>query len=977
MLSYGEYLRATSRDDALAYSEAREKSSDLAGAIRRVIQDMRMHRDSSGAGGDGDSSISGRLMHCLRAYNGMYSPAQMQEIKKFGGSEGFARITAVKCRSLTALLEDLYLGTDRPWKVEPTPVPTLPEDIAESIQRLVMAEVQGAVGPDGEPPDASMILDRMGQLHEAALRAAKDRAMRQSEQATLKLDDMLIEGGFYSALKEFLSNFSRFPFAVLKGPYFKMQRAVAYVDKMPAVVEKPIQAFSAPNPFDIWFSPSASKASDGDIIERLVLNRFDLEALRASPSYDADAIDAVLSQMASGHSEWTSAIEQTRADQENRESPMLRDTKGLYDTFEFHGWVEGETAANDPILGMFDLDPDRSHHCTVRMINNIVISAHPNPDPMERVIYHVDSFERVPGSVIGRGLPEVLMDVQGLANAAFRAVINNMGLSCLPADTVVYRHGQARNGAGEAITIGELLAKKDAHNSGLRRIKLRSVDEQTGKLTGNRIVDIHENGVQPVFRVRTSKGYTIRATANHRFLSDDGVWRELDQFFIGDNIAVNGTATKPRPVCCDCTAPLSDRKGALRCKSCAAKNSVWNRKQALEALSNQTASETTVRGRSLALAQKKHVCETCGTTDREDLVLLGLAKNVVPRPLHLHHKDKDPFNAAPDNLMTLCEPCHKEWHVRHGHFGDARKHRFMDFDRITAIEYAGTEPTYDLEMTAPNHNFVADGFIVHNSGPQVGINSSSFNEGENGAEMYPWKRWTFTPDPAAPTAPPLIFFQPSDNSQNLMNVFDRAMVYADEVSAIPRFSAGGTAGSGAGRTASGLAMLQGNVARVVKQIAGSIDETIIAPILQIIYDMTLLTDTTGVFRGDEKIRPLGIQAAAKQETEKMRALEMLQITANPIDMQILGMDARAMLLKEVADNLGFDQGKLGALLDQRAKTLTQQGTDPTAPPPQQGGTPPGGQPPPGAGQNQQGSMPGPANSTGGVGASTEGMMRTG
>jgi hypothetical protein len=167
------------------------------------------------------------------------------------------------------------------------------------------------------------------------------------------------------------------------------------------------------------------------------------------------------------------------------------------------------------------------------------------------------------------------------------------------------------------------------------------------------------------------------------------------------------------------------------------------------------------------------------------------------------------------------------------------------------------------------------------------------------------------------------------------------------------------------------------VARVVKQIAGSIDETIIAPILQIIYDMTLLTDTTGVFRGDEKIRPLGVQSAAKQETEKMRALEMLQITANPIDMQIMGPDARAMLLKEIADNLGFDQGKLGALLDKRAQALTQQGTDPTAPPSQPGGTPPGGQPPPGAGQNQQGSMPGPANSTGGVGAPTEGMMRTG
>ena len=51
-----------------------------------------------------------------------------------------------------------------------------------------------------------MILNRMGQLHEAALRAAKDRALRQSEQATLKLDDMLIEGGFYSACEKFDRN---------------------------------------------------------------------------------------------------------------------------------------------------------------------------------------------------------------------------------------------------------------------------------------------------------------------------------------------------------------------------------------------------------------------------------------------------------------------------------------------------------------------------------------------------------------------------------------------------------------------------------------------------------------------------------------------------------------------------------------------------------------------------------------------------
>jgi thymidylate synthase ThyX len=37
------------------------------------------------------------------------------------------------------------------------------------------------------------------------------------------------------------------------------------------------------------------------------------------------------------------------------------------------------------------------------------------------------------------------------------------------------------------------------------------------------------------------------------------------------------------------------------------------------------------------------------------------------------------------------------------------------YSRIVKIEYAGEEPTYDLSVAGPYHNFVANGFIVHNS----------------------------------------------------------------------------------------------------------------------------------------------------------------------------------------------------------------------------------------------------------------------
>lgn len=629
MLSYNDYVAETQKIRN-EYSAALAESSELAHTIKAQFQIARDHRDSSG--------VSDRYMACFRAFNGEYSPQQLAEIRQFGGSDAFARVTAVKCRALVALLEDIYLGPERPWRVEPTPTPTLPVDVGASIRELVMAEASTA-----GVTDIMAVRRRTEELFDAAMGAARRKAAKQATSATKQLDDDLVEGDFYRALKDFLDHFAKFPVGILKGPFYKARRRVRYEEGLPVVVVEAMQHFSSPSPFDVWFSPGVSKPEDGDVFERVRLSRQDVEALRRAPGYDADAIDAFLGTHPTGFSLWTSSVEQSRADAEERESPVLNRT-GLYDLLEFHGWISGEAAASEPMLADFALEPDKSHHITAYVLDHVVIGVHPNPDPMERPIYHTASFEPVPGSVIGRALPEVLADVQNMTNAALRALINNMAIA---------------------------------------------------------------------------------------------------------------------------------------------------------------------------------------------------------------------------------------------------------------------------------------------SGPQVGINSTSIAESENAAELYPWKRWIFTADPAAPSAMPITFFQPSDNSQNLMSVFERALTYADEVSAIPRYAAGGERAGGAARTASGLAMLQGNVSKVVRSISKNIDHGVLESVLKILYDMRLLTDTDGTFTGDETIRALGTLAAEKQDADRMRLLEMLQITSNPIDMQIMGPEGRIMLLTELAQQLGFDHGHLRELLEARLKALAQQGTDPT------------------------------------------------
>jgi hypothetical protein len=74
--------------------------------------------------------------------------------------------------------------------------------------------------------------------------------------------------------------------------------------------------------------------------------------------------------------------------------------------------------------------------------------------------------------------------------------------------------------------------------------------------------------------------------------------------------------------------------------------------------------------------------------------------------------------------------------------------------------------------------------------------------------------------------------------------------------------------------------------------------------------MIMLTDTSGLLTGEEKIRVLGVNVAVQKETQRARQLEFLQITGNPVDMQIIGPAGRAEVLRSVADTLGMHGAKI-------------------------------------------------------------------
>jgi len=192
------------------------------------------------------------------------------------------------------------------------------------------------------------------------------------------------------------------------------------------------------------------------------------------------------------------------------------------------------------------------------------------------------------------------------------------------------------------------------------------------------------------------------------------------------------------------------------------------------------------------------------------------------------------------------------------------------------------------------------------SGPQVGVNIDRIATGEEVSEMYPWKIWQFTNDPMGSGAAPLSFFQPTSNAAELMGVYDKFSLMADEYSGIPRYMTGTEGTPGAGRTASGLSMMVGNASKVIKSLVSSIDLHVTDKVVGRLFDHKMQYDPAFQYQGDLNIVVRGALSLQVKEAANQARMQFLQSTANPVDMQITGIEGRAAVLRETAKGLNMN-----------------------------------------------------------------------
>tara|TARA_R110000803_G_scaffold8615_8_gene27642 strand:+ start:1027 stop:3090 length:2064 start_codon:yes stop_codon:yes gene_type:complete len=380
--------------------------------------------------------IERAMLKALRQRNGEYEPTKMAAIQQQGGSEIYMMITEVKCRAAESWLRDILMDTGTPpWDIKPTPLPDLPEARDEIVNQILGEKVTGLIEQIGQAPNPSEV----AQLKEIVAQELRFNVLQDAQNRTngmkRKIADQFAEGGFAEGFNEFLTDLVTFPAAILKGPCVRRQRKLSWDtdeegNTIAVADEQLAPEFERVDPFRFYPEPGISKVNDGYVFEHHPLTRMALSDLIGVPGYDDEAIRELL-DVGNGQSWINSDVNQEKDELERKHSTEQRPTE-IYDALEFWGKVSGKMLLEWGLTEEEVEDPTKEYDANVWVVGNYVIKAILNYDPLGEKPYAVTSFIKSPGAFWGKGIPEIIEDVQSVCNASARSLVNNMGIASGP-----------------------------------------------------------------------------------------------------------------------------------------------------------------------------------------------------------------------------------------------------------------------------------------------------------------------------------------------------------------------------------------------------------------------------------------------------------------------------------------------------------------------------------------------------------------
>lgn len=269
--------------------------------------------------------------------------------------------------------------------------------------------------------------------------------------------------------------------------------------------------------------------------------------------------------------------------------------------------------------------------------------------------------------------------------------------NCLAGDTRIQRLGQKINTFNPTIEEMYLIkndyeyAKKTGHISLYKKYNNLGYGNafsmfDDNRIHKNKIVDIYFTGKQKIYRVKTSSGCYVDCTLNHSFPTPTGK-KKLKELSVGDNLYVKGIYEKTPDTyrftngVFESNIPKKGEKG-------------FQVKENGECHKFKAIYKENI--------QNNNPCTMCN-------------KPFDDSKFELHHIDHDRTHNDRDNLMWLCNNCHKKIHYKDGRKKVMEKGIPTKIEKIVSIEYLREDNVYDIEMESPAHNFISEsGLVVSN-----------------------------------------------------------------------------------------------------------------------------------------------------------------------------------------------------------------------------------------------------------------------
>lgn len=345
-------------------------------------------------------------------------------------SRSYPKLTRVKCVSmLSRLMNLLFQDSDKPWAIEPSPVPNLDQSDLAPLLQIIDQKAQADGGR--QPTD------------EEIEQAIRELAMKRAARLELEIEDQLSELGgnrtmnYVALCRKVLQSGIDYGMGVLEGPFLEDQKQRRWKRDAKGLLVP--ETFTAERPrFDfvaIWdyypdMSAKGFPAMDGQYVRR-VMSRAQVVKLKQRKDFIASQVDEALARFTRGN--YKRRAYETELKAMGVQVNVSDNERGKFEMLIWTGNLTGQE-----LIATGAVVPEKYRNDTVRatvaFIDDIVVKAEVEPwvvlaeDEPPQVFHHF-VFEEDESTLLGNGLPNIVRDSQMGVCASARMALDNAAIA--------------------------------------------------------------------------------------------------------------------------------------------------------------------------------------------------------------------------------------------------------------------------------------------------------------------------------------------------------------------------------------------------------------------------------------------------------------------------------------------------------------------------------------------------------------------